>query len=153
MSDCGVCAACFVLRHWPCCPHINPWCCGCQHRPRIDQTYPPEVLFFGDSSLDFFANRRSLYCLACPAYNAPFEYTDLKGRLGTENVFTMAQAGAPAYELCCLSYCFLRNKAIMPTRAMVVSMGGNKKKGTPFGSRSAQVSPSDGRFVLQCPRC
>ena len=124
MDCCFGCGALFCLRHWPCFPR-SPWCCGCDKENGSRAGEAPDILLFGDSSLDFFSNARRCFCVAAPCQSVPDAYVAFSEGVAPLSVKTMAQAGAPLYELCLCSHFFLRRKGAMPKRAMVVSMGGN----------------------------
>jgi len=102
-----------------CCPLA-----ACRYTVCLPDGDPPDVMFFGDSALDFYSHTDGLPCLTRPqwtAFSAELAQSVGEGGLVVQNY---SCSGAPGYALCCLSPFMLRCRT--PQKAMVVSMGGNE---------------------------
>lgn len=110
MCDCCVCCLLFSGRHHPCV------------RYKCDRQETPDILFFGDSSMDYL--KYTLPRGPCTGETRA-GWKALKKRLRPLRVDNMAMVGASSYELCCAGPSFLCLPCTRPKRAIVMSMGGN----------------------------
>jgi len=93
-----------------------------RHVPCIPRT--TDIMFFGDSSIDFFAHKDGLPWAIRPAWSE-FAH-QLETALTPDkplHVHNKGCSGAPAYALCCVTPMLLWCQT--PTTAIVYSMGGN----------------------------
>ena len=117
MCDCCFCCLLFSGRHHPCV------------RYKCDRQETPDILFFGDSSMDYL--KYTLPRGPCTGETRA-GWKALKKRLRPLRVDNMAMVGASSYELCCAGPSFLCLPCTRPKRAIVMSMGGNDFLWLPF---------------------
>ena len=101
----------------------NCFCWGTLLRYRPCCYAPADVLFFGDSAIEYMKYHVD-WTSNCAVRDG---WTALLGELGAHGMSgkLLACSGAPAYALCCVSPCVLLCGGARPKKAMVLSMGGN----------------------------
>ena len=136
--NCCCCVCCFSARHLPCV------------RYKCNREETPDVLFFGDSSMDYL--KHTLPWGPCTGETRE-GWNALRKRLRPLVVDNMAMSSAPSYEMCCTAPLFLCLPCSRPKRAIVMSMGGNDFLWLPFPFVHEALSKIGLDAPLQYMRC